>query len=361
MRIINKMSKIIYYIGAGASYGRKEAREVLDEGTKKERLIVREGLPVVNEIAKCLLTFKEAVEKAPIDVDRSYKFMNLNYQNNGSKIDRTRMRLLKDIDSLYNATNEHATIDTYAKKLFLTRQYNDFKLLKNVLSTFFVWAQLEGKPDQRYDTFLANVLQMSNLYLPKDISIISWNYDSQFEIVYRYYSPNDSLPIYDKTVDGRFPPLGDFGGIFKVNGSANFGDFNMIDFIKSYLEVDPVIQLIEYYDHLNTETSGMGIQFCSHLSFAWETSDKQNQLMEAIKQTTADTESIVVIGYSFPYFNREVDRAIFANMPNLKTIYIQDPTPEAVEPSLRAVLPEDSQVKINPQKDCTQFFLPREL
>lgn len=48
------MSKIIYYIGAGASYGRKDAREVLDEGTRDERLIVHEGLPVVNEIAKCV-------------------------------------------------------------------------------------------------------------------------------------------------------------------------------------------------------------------------------------------------------------------------------------------------------------------
>ena len=37
------MSKIIYYIGAGASYGQKEAREVLDKGTEKERLIVGNG------------------------------------------------------------------------------------------------------------------------------------------------------------------------------------------------------------------------------------------------------------------------------------------------------------------------------
>ena len=69
----------------------------------------------------------------------------------------------------------------------------------------------------------------------------------------------------------------------------------------------------------------------------------------------------VVIGYSFPYFNREIDRAIFAEMPNLKTIYIQDPSPDAVEPSLRAILPEGSNVKIQHQKDCTQFYLPREL
>ncbi|MBR1527553.1 MAG: hypothetical protein IJ640_13000 [Prevotella sp.] len=354
------MSKLIYYIGAGASYGRKEAREILDEGTEKERLIVHEGLPIVNEIAKSLLTFKEAVENAPIESERLYTFMD-KYQTEGSNINRIRTELLRDIEHLYKDTKEHATIDTYAKKLFLTRRHNDFKCLKNVLSAFFVWAQLESEPDQRYDTFLANILQMNNLYFPKDISVISWNYDSQFEIVYRYYSVNGSLPIYEKIVDGDFPPLKDFGKIFKVNGSANFGDFNMVDSIIRDVDVEPIIQLIEYYGHLNADTSELGFQFHSHLSFAWEISEKQNKLMEIIRQTTVDTESIVVIGYSFPYFNREIDRAIFTGMPHLKTIYIQDPNPDAVEPSLRAVLPESSKVKIEHQKDCTQFYLPREL
>lgn len=354
------MSKLIYYFGAGASYGRKEAREILDEGTENERLIVREGLPIVNEIAKSLLTFKKAIEDAPIENEKSYLFMNM-YQTDGSSINRVRMELLRDIAKLYKATKEHATIDTYAKKLFLTRRHNDFKILKNVLSAFFMWVQLEGKADQRYDTFLANILQMNNLYFPKDVSVISWNYDSQFEIAYRYYSANGSLPIYEKNLDGEFPPLKDVGRIFKVNGSANFGDFNMVNEIIKDVNVKPIIQLIEYYGHLNVDTSQMGFQFRSHLSFAWETSDRQKQLMEAIKQTTLETESIVVIGYSFPYFNREIDRAIFTGMPNLKTIYIQDPNPDAVEPSLRAVLPESNKVKIEHQKDCTQFYLPREL
>lgn len=354
------MSKIIYYIGAGASYGRKEAREILDEGTEKERLIVHEGLPVVNEIAKSLLSFKEAIENTQIESETFYVFMN-RFQAKGSDINRVRMELLKDINDLYMATKEHATIDTYAKKLFLTRRYHDLKCLKNVLSAFFVWAQLEGKADQRYDTFLANILQINNLHLPKDISVISWNYDSQFETVYQYYSATGSLPIYEKNVDGDFPQLKDFGRIFKINGSANFGDFNIVNSIIKDVNVEPIIQLIEYYGLLNVDTSSMGFMFRSHLSFAWEASDKQNQLMEAIRQTTADTESIVVIGYSFPYFNREIDRTIFAGIPNLKTIYIQDPNPDAVEPSLRAVLPDGSNVKIEHQKDCTQFYLPREL
>ena len=209
--------------------------------------------------------------------------------------------------------------------------------------------------------FRSNILQIGNLDLPKEISVISWNYDSQFEIAYQSYNTNGSLSIFEKNVDGDFPPLNNCGRIFKVNGSANFGDFNMFNYIFKNVDVLPIIQLIEYYGHLKSDTSSMGFLFRSHLSFAWEISDKQKQLMEAIRQTTMDTESIVVIGYSFPYFNREIDRAIFAGMPNLKTIYIQDPIPGAVEPSLKAVLPEGNKVKIEHQEDYTLFFLPKEL
>ena len=352
-----QMSKIIYYIGAGASCGRKNTHEILDESSESERLIIHEGLPVVDEIAKSLLTFKVAVEEALIEPEKKYAFTHM-FKYNGSVIIHAQMELLRDIDELYNACKMHATIDTYAKKLYLTKQYDELKRLKNILSVFFVWIQIEGNPDRRYDTFLANILQINNLYFPKEISVISWNYDSQFEIAYRNYNANDSLPIYEKNVDSVLPQLNESGKIFKVNGSARINNFDKVADIIKYNKIQPIILVIGCYEHLNVETSGKG---CSHLSFAWETSNKQNQLMEAVRKTTADTESIVVIGYSFPFFNREIDRAIFEGMPNLKTIYIQDPNPEAVEQSLKAVLPDGSKARIEHQKDCTHFYLPREL
>lgn len=55
-------------------------------------------------------------------------------------------------------------------------------------------------------------------------------------------------------------------------------------------------------------------------------------MITTINQITSDTEAVVVIGYSLPYFNREIDRTIFSKVPTLKTIYIQDPNPESVEP-----------------------------
>lgn len=354
------MSKIIYYMGAGASYGKKEAREVIDEGTEKERLLIHEGLPVINEIGKCLLAFKEAVANAPIDINGHYSFLN-KYSTSGDDINYMRDCLITDIEKVYEANKEHATIDTYAKKLYLTKRTNELKRLKNVLTTFFVWAQLVSKTDQRYDTFLANILQENTLSIPNGISVISWNYDSQFELAYRNYSQDRNLPIFDKNAHVDYQDSGNCGKIFKVNGSANFGDFCMVDYISKHTDVDPVIQLIEYYGNLNADTAELGFQFTSCLSYAWETSVRQSQMLDMLQKVTYDTTTVIVIGYSFPYFNRQIDRKIFAAMPYLQTVYIQDPNPEAIEPSLKAVLLNDSATKIVYQKDCTQFYLPREL
>lgn len=354
------MSNIIYYMGAGASYGKKEAREVIEKDTVNERLLIHEGLPVINEIGKCLLTFKEAVVNAPVDKNGLYSFLN-KYSTVADDLNHKRNCLIADIEEVYEANKEHATIDTYAKKLYLTKKNNEFKRLKNVLTTFFVWAQLVSKADQRYDTFLANILQENTLSIPNGISVISWNYDSQFEMAYRNYSQDGNLPIYDKNAHIDFQDSGNCGKIFKVNGSANFDDFCMVDYISKHTEVDSVIQLIEYYDNLGADTSELGFQFSSRLSYAWETSERQRQMFDMLQKVTFDTTTVVVIGYSFPYFNRQIDRKIFAAMPYLKTVYIQDPNPEAIEPSLRAVLLNEAATKIVYQKDCTQFYLPREL
>lgn len=214
------MSKIIYYLGAGASYGSKETREYVKDDSNEQILYVHEGLPVVNEIAPALLGFKHSISSTNIDANNSYPFFSY-YQEKGSSILSEKAELIRDIDMLYKATVEHATIDTYAKILFLTNRNSEFKKLKNILCTFFVWTQTLNKADRRYDTFLANVLD-NRLFLPKDISVISWNYDSQFEKVYRYYSVKKKISIYEKNYEGQIDLSRDDGKIFKVNGSATF-------------------------------------------------------------------------------------------------------------------------------------------
>lgn len=343
------MSKTIYYLGAGASFGKREK----DSGT------ILEGIPVVAEIPSEFNAFRSVIANAEIPKDY-IKFWNL-YLIRPDDVENSRQLMLRDIDSLMEGIKSHATIDTYARKLFLTKRKSDFNMLKRLLCVFFMWEQLEHKPDGRYDTFLANVLEINTLELPKDISIISWNYDSQFEMAFEAYRLNPGLPIYEKNIQGEWPALKDGGRIFKVNGSATFADLQMISAIKHNKDASIAVQLIHIYASSLSDTSEFGFQFDTHLSFAWEESSNSDNMRKSMKTTIIDTEQVVVIGYSFPFFNRDTDREIFRGMPDLKKIYVQDINEVAVRQSIQAVLPKDKKIEVVPISVCEQFYLPEEL
>lgn len=344
------MSKTIYYLGAGASYGRRDA----------DKKII-EGLPVVAEIPEQFALFRTYIETAEIPSESEMVFQNT-YRQTASNIESERRDMLYDIDELIKGIQEHATIDTYARKLYLTGREREFKKLKSVLCAFFVWAQLEYKTDGRYDTFLANVLEEGSLMLPKDISIISWNYDSQIENAYKAYNQNGKLPLFEKNIQGEWPQLTDNGRIIKINGSATFEDKSTIQFIKQDEENMPAaLQVIEFYHDSQVDTSQIGLDFKTHLSFAWENSANNDNLKKTLARTTDDTEIVVVIGYSFPFFNRVTDRTIFSGMSNLKKVYVQDINADAVIQAIHAVLPTDRKIDIEPIRNCEQFYLPVEL
>ena len=342
------MSKTIYYIGAGASYGKRN-----------ENGDVVEGIPVVAEIAREVVVFREYIAKA--EIPQGDVLFQDTYLADSEQVEMEKRRLLMDIDSILDGVQEHATIDTYARKLYLTKDTRMFNLLKDVLCAFFIWAQLDRKPDNRYDTFFANILQEDTMSLPKEISIISWNYDSQLEIAYKAYQSNKSLPIFEKHLQGEWLNMPNSGRIFKVNGSATFFDSTIVPLIKEYTRTSPAVQLIMFYNNVKTDTTELGFQEKTHLSFAWEESSNVSKMREAIRATTTDTEQVVVIGYSFPFFNRLADREFFSNMVCLKKIYIQDIHANEVEQSIQAVLPEGKNIEIVKIPNCSQFYLPKEL
>lgn len=343
------MSKTIYYIGAGASYGIRD----------KDTGAIIEGIPVVAEIPAEFDAFRRFIAEAVIP-EGFIEFWGM-YRTGHNDVVNAQRYMLSDIDGLIQGIKEHATIDTYARKLFLTMQRQSFEKLKGVLCAFFLWEQLEHKPDGRYDTFFANVLEAGTLDLPKDISVISWNYDSQMETAFEAYRKRPELTVFEKNIQGDWPILPNKGCLFKVNGSATFANSQIVSVIKQYSEPSIAVQLIQLYSNTMADTTSMGFQFKTHLSFAWENSPNNDNMMNTLGEVSKNTEQIIVIGYSFPFFNRETDRAILRGMPNLKKIYIQDVRPDAVMQSIAAVLPENSKIDIVPIRDCAQFYLPAEL
>lgn len=182
------MSKVVYLLGAGAS-----------RGTRDERNGILTGLPIVKEIKNELQDLTNLLASIPLD---------------DKELEASKQMLIKGFQKLKAACADNATIDTYAKKLWLQGKKDEFAHVELLLTIFFILEQVIHEPDNRYDSFFANILQREvecsdELTLPDDIRILSWNYDNQLEMVYREYLKKnyseirDSLGICDAKGDGQ--------------------------------------------------------------------------------------------------------------------------------------------------------------
>lgn len=374
------MSKVVYLMGAGASRGKREK----DSNGKDIPGRIIEGLPIVDEIPMRLERVKELFEQPVFDEKDTVK----NGSTHASRLCRVcQKELTDDFHWLIENTKKHATIDTFAKKLFITGQTKDYSKLKRLLSVFFKVEQLINLPDHRYDSFLASVVQANSrgkLRISEDITILTWNYDSQFEIAYLGYLSNGKyeekinfpsdlgIDIHSTVSDFVKPASNQDDGerqIFKLNGSAAFHtEYSMAHYylqhhgqlddsmIRSILK----IYAVPYYKNGEAKQS--------MLNFSWDKEDEYESKINykaKIEKAISDAESLVVIGYTFPFFNRETDTLLFSKMRALEHIYIQDPCAGEIKESVINVLqrinsdfPKD---RIIPKTNVGQFFLPPEL
>ena len=374
------MSKVAYLMGAGASYGKRE-KDSLERGIPER---ITEGLPTVDEMPIRLRKVNELFEQYTFNNDDIIE----NKNTNDSLTYRNCQRLLvDDFEWLIENSGKHATIDTFAKKLFLTGKKEEYAKLKRLLSVYFKVEQLMTPPDSRYDSFLATVLQPNvkgQLRISEDISILTWNYDSQFEIAYMGYLsdglykeniefPSDlGIDIHSNVSDFVKPFSRHDNGerqIFKLNGSAAFHtEYSMAHYYLNHhgqLDDGMIRAILEIYAapyYKNGESK------LSMLNFAWDSENEyeaKTNYKERIESAICDAISLVVIGYSFPYFNRETDAFILSKMKNLEHIYIQDPHAGDIKESLINLLRKIdsglSKDKIILQTNVGQFFLPPEL
>ena len=338
------MKKLTYLIGAGASC---------------------QSLPTVNQIPEKLshlITFLKT--KIPSDFLTGYYVQH----KGNSQAPRDILQLIvDDLQWLNDVSKNHQSVDTYAKKLYLKRSssdLNDLRKLKVTLSTFFTLEQLRNNPDDRYDLFMASLLD-SNMDLPKNMRILSWNYDSQLELAYSdyYYGDKSLTSVRNRLgITSKFEKQRTVEGfrMYKLNGTAGYYDhISNIDFVSDWsVGIDQNVFrniLNSYAGIIDNENYPLA------LSFAWEKpGNAQTDIIPIIQKDIADTEIVVIIGYSFPFFNREIDRMIFDNLP-LDRVYIQNPNPEAIIDRFSAIRGDLISSKIVAIRDKDQFYLPPEL
>lgn len=337
------MAKVTYLFGAGASRG---------------------VLPIVSELPIRLHDFKLVLERLVPE----------------AKFREIRDHLINDIEWLLTQlvhdrvgfVPRQSSIDTYAKRLFIRNEVEQLKKLKLVTSLFFMFEQNQKGVDQRYDSFFASIIKRHATQLPESIKIISWNYDSQFEQAYSVYSGDenisrnqDKLGIFTKNIVERIEKTG--GGfvpesrngfsILKINGSASL-------FHSSTGKEEPHYAYPTIYEAIFQRYSAVtNGEYENALSFCWEeeyTSLAYAGIIDFARKAAEDTEALVVIGYSFPFFNREVDQLLINSMKKLKRVYIQDPNPQGVEERFLAHSPLQN-LTITLKDDTSQFYLPNEL
>lgn len=333
------MSKITYLFGAGASYGERG-----------ENGVILKGVPIISEFNKAISLIRTSLINE--------------YNSPSTKEGKTReciTRINEELTWLFDRCKEYPTIDTYAKILFVTQRNIDYERLKRILSLFLTLEQLSTPHDLRYDGFIASLIDNTKKLPP--IDILTWNYDFQFEIAYSDYSDSGKyianlwkeLNVLSKTIDTGEKDKNQFS-IIKLNGTALFIDRDdgktIIDILNGgYKRNAALIKASEILEYNNI--------FQNSLSYSWERND---YFIKRIADRVQDTTSLVVIGYSFPYVNRDVDREIIQSMKNLKKVYIQDPLADEIKESVQAVLLGNiKEIEIISQKNTRQFFIPNEL
>ena len=339
------MSKVVYLLGAGASFGTRE------NGIGSPILT---GLPIVREI-EC-------------ELDNIANLLS-SISLNDRELEDCKQMLIKDFKDLKGQC-AGITIDSYARELWLKNDMRGFSRVELLLTLFFIFEQIVHKPDSRYKSFLLKVALRDKVYdaleLPPEISILSWNYDNQIELAYRqFFGDNYSyirerLGIYDVKDYEQKHLSQKYCKIIKLNGTANFtreedwlrcSDNNTID--------EMVLKkVLKRYDECIERGTCYGML---RLNFAWEKQWSEDMLGNKIPHLVHDAQTLIVIGYTFPDYNRDIDRTIFENMPNLRNIYIQDPNAEHVKQSV-LLIASQRHLKIELfQNHIEQFLLPPEL
>lgn len=337
---------ITYLFGAGAS---------------------RNAIPIVNDLRKSIIEEKQLLQKEFV-INNEYVDINKEPFHTQSIFDE----LIKDFEWLVENCDNDQSIDTLAKKLSIRGEFENLKKLKTILSVYFMIIQSKKKVDIRYDTFFASLLQTSHLPLPSNLRILTWNYDYQLEKAYAEYSTDyrfescqTLLNIYSKNSrDTGFNT--DRFGIVKLNGTASLmldleksNPYNMVGNTNTQYSATLIQTFLKHYASLH-HVGKTKEKLIPSLSFAWEDYPSETGAIENAMKCTAETETLVVIGYSFPLFNRFVDRDIIGSMKNLKTVYFQAPDADDLKERFLAIRTDIKDENLKIRKDVNQFVFPNE-
>ena len=325
---------LVYYIGAGAS---------------------RKAVPMVSDTPQCMRHIADHLSSGEYKLD--------------SPDSDVLKELCSEMKDLADRAASCPSIDVLARRLYLQGDWVSLRRLKATLSAYFLLQQSRSASDPRYGDFFAYMADKDDsgtLAMPTDVRVVSWNYDMQFEKSFgeliadsRYEERRGSgkmLQVVPTGVECHEHYDGIFS-IYKLNGTAGTRDNREI-LIKSYdlvvygqtgkLDSSDLCLTLRFYQNVTRGNDE------AYLQFAWEDDDRRASVVGLIRQF-APVEAVVVIGYSFPLFNRDLDRRVF-DVLRPKEVFLQVAGDEAVMDRLVGLGVESQIIKV--VRDRDQFHIP---
>ena len=327
-----------------------------------------QALPVVNRISKELEHFSGIL--------RSHTF---NGQSEGTPNEQIKEELLQTLAEILVGIEDFGTIDGYARQLWLNKKFSQLIKFKAAISLYFTVRQL-GPPgifmvddrnffqqiDRRYYPLLAKYMNQGNSgpVLPSNINVLTWNYDFQIELalmkIHNLEYASEVFDIVDIIPDlthknllrGQILHLNGIAGAYNVESGMYSHIYNRHS--KSAEFGDIIEKCIFVYQSAVRES----ISFQQTFAFAWENSAVSQLAITNAKQILSATDIFVIIGYSFPDYNRDVDRELINSMnlnASSKMVFYQDPGATEID-----LVEMFDLLEFEPsyRTDCSKFLIP---
>lgn len=270
----------------------------------------------------------------------------------------------------------HQSFDTYFKKLFHQGKEKKIKEGKKILNLYFLWEHLykniskpgydsaafykQSKIDRRYDALIAGLLQPINSVNPYcKVNFVSWNYDlNLISSIKNFFSPTLNWGDFLKQIKQN-------NGVWNIDEKIfvyNINGFFYSEFLASgnlefYEDFYSILKRKIRFQYFSSDTPDNDSEY---IKFAWE--NENDQLIPLAAHAAKNSKNIVVIGYSFPLYNRSIDLSIldrkFLNSSDTP-IYIQDiQAQNRVESFIDNFNLPHKAKEIIPIKNCDFFYIP---
>lgn len=366
--MINK-NQITYLFGAGASF---HAIPTIDKLNDR-----------IENLIKYLTDKKETAENQD---------SNLLVDSNIKENINILITLIDELEWLNFESENHQTVDTLAKKFYVQQDDNSLCRLKRALMIYFFFEQNIPFPnyseiknehelllDKRYDNLIASIAERekSRVRFKENIKIITWNYDLQIDFAVKNYFKGKSTTINKIKNENNIHPnhssynnglenILDKFAVLKLNGNAFLDNtfknsnydgetINDYKFQKNNISDNYILgKFLLEYKNIFLKGINSNHEVYKYFNFAWEKEEKyigHNSLISQAMKIMEATKILIIVGYSFPYFNSEIDKQLFTKcFP--KEIIIQDLEPEKIKERLLFLFNQNDDTYKNIKISC---------